>query len=143
MVADSLLACPDQCGEFPRSPCFDLYLLHCTKNAGTRVVQPARCESIADGGTVHVRDLETNEMQAVVADHVILSDGKQQPSGDFGIKAHFEGIDGLSGTIELFCVNRGYGGIAPIEGGHAMLPLQCRKGNCAIAAEMSRGSLIS
>ena len=39
------------------------------------------------------------------------------PTGDFGIKAHFEDVDGPRDAIELFGVRGSYGGLAAIEGG--------------------------
>jgi flavin-dependent dehydrogenase len=57
-------------------------------------------------------------------DHIIIADGKgallatpPPPTGNFGIKAHFQDIDGPRDTIELFGCNGLYGGLAAIEDG--------------------------
>ena len=101
----------------------DAFLLERAVEAGARVVQPGRCEGV--GGldrSVRVRDLQSNEVSQIRSDWIIAAEGKSvrsvsraAPTGDFGIKAHFEGVDGPGHTIELFGVRGAYGGLAPIE----------------------------
>ena len=103
----------------------DAYLLDAARRAGAQVLQPTRCELLeADGLRLRVRNLETNELQTIRSDRVIVADGKgslanlpRVPIGDFGIKAHFERVDGPHDTIELFGCSGFYGGLAAIEGG--------------------------
>jgi flavin-dependent dehydrogenase len=102
----------------------DGFLLDAAASAGALVRHRVRCEHIepAERALVHVRDLVTNQMQTLAAPHVILADGKASlvgkappHTGDFGLKAHFERIDGPRDVIEMFgCVDC-YGGIAAIE----------------------------
>jgi flavin-dependent dehydrogenase len=94
----------------------DSILLDQARDAGASVVQPARFEGL-DVHAVRVRDLESNEIRKLQADHVIIADGKppKRRWRDFGIKVHFEGIRGPAGAIELFGCQGLYGGIAPIE----------------------------
>jgi flavin-dependent dehydrogenase len=103
----------------------DEALIHAAHAAGANIHQPARCEAIesADRPTVIVRHLRTNERVTMHADLVLLADGKgalltERPiaTNDFGIKAHFTGVEASDDTIELFSVEGHYGGIAPIEG---------------------------
>ena len=46
-----------------------------------------------------------------------MLDAPPAPTGDFGIKTHFTGVDGPRNRIELFGVRGSYGGLAPIESG--------------------------
>jgi len=71
-----------------------------------------------------VRDLQSNEVASIRAEHVIVADGKGAVpagspirTGDFGVKAHFMDVDGPRDTIELFGCRGLYGGVAAIEGG--------------------------
>jgi 2-polyprenyl-6-methoxyphenol hydroxylase-like FAD-dependent oxidoreductase len=94
-----------------------------------RIRQPARVESVEPGAypSVRVRDLETNAVEELAADHVIVADGKATFLGregrplpatyNLGIKAHFMGVDAPRDCIELFGTADCYGGLAPIEGG--------------------------
>jgi flavin-dependent dehydrogenase len=73
---------------------------------------------------LRLRDLDTNAVATTNASYVILADGKAafakdspEPTGDFGIKAHFENVDGPRDAIELFAVRETYGGLAAIEDG--------------------------
>jgi flavin-dependent dehydrogenase len=112
---------------------FDELLLDAAARAGARVWQPGRCESITPGRrpSVRVRDLVTNRVETVEADVVLLADGKSAllpggpppPSGDLGIKTHFENVDGPRDAIELFGLAGCYGGLAAIEGGRWNLAL--------------------
>ena len=61
----------------------------------------AQCEGIEKGtrATLHVRLLDSNAVVTFEADYVIIADGKgaytgaaPPPTGDFGIKAHFQEI---------------------------------------------------
>ncbi|HEY1629235.1 MAG TPA: FAD-dependent monooxygenase, partial [Tepidisphaeraceae bacterium] len=54
----------------------DQYLLDAARKAGARILQPARYE-----GT-HIRDLESNRVQNLDADYVIVADGKGSPTAD-------------------------------------------------------------
>ena len=104
----------------------DAYLLAAAREAGAAVRQPVRCEAIEPGARISLRcrDLSRNVIELYSADCVLVADGKgslmgARPSltGDFGIKAHFERIDGPRDTIELFGCDQLYGGLAAIEGG--------------------------
>jgi flavin-dependent dehydrogenase len=95
----------------------DLHLLDSARAAGVSVLQPARCE----GRFPHIaiRDLISNQIKSVTARIILRADGKapsDSTTSDFGIKTHFVNIDGPRDAIELFAVNRCYGGLAPIEG---------------------------
>jgi 2-polyprenyl-6-methoxyphenol hydroxylase-like FAD-dependent oxidoreductase len=75
---------------------------------------------------VRVRDLVTNAVTTLSADHVLVADGKAAllgggpppPTSDLGVKAHFADVahDGAADCIELFGLSDCYGGLAPIEG---------------------------
>jgi 2-polyprenyl-6-methoxyphenol hydroxylase-like FAD-dependent oxidoreductase len=105
----------------------DGLLLDAARREGVTIRQPARAERVEPGKrpSVRVRDLETNVVEQLGADVVIIADGKAAlfgdgpppPTGDFGIKAHFTGVDGPTDCIELFGTADCYGGLAPIEGG--------------------------
>ena len=105
----------------------DGLLLDAAVDAGASVVQPARCEALTPGEmpAVRVRHLDTNEVERHSADYVLVADGKSAlidggsppPTGDLGIKTHFEDVDGPRDAIEMFGLRGCYGGLAPIEGG--------------------------
>ena len=105
----------------------DGMLLDAAARAGARILQPARCEALTPGRrpVVRIRDPVTNGVSDSNADAVLLADGKSAllggrappPTGDFGIKTHFEEVDGPRDAVELFGLAGCYGGIAPIEGG--------------------------
>lgn len=101
----------------------DALLLDAARDAGAEVMQPARVEAI-ERGRVLVRDLRTNDRETIAARHLLLADGKgallprrPRPTRDFGIKAHFTGVNAERAAISLYGVGRSYGGVAPIEGG--------------------------
>jgi flavin-dependent dehydrogenase len=105
---------------------FDLFLFDAARQAGAKILQPARCERIDPGSspTVRLRMLESNKLVSIESDWVLLADGKPGLMGatpphalDFGIKAHFEHVDGPRNAIELFGCDDLYGGVAAIEDG--------------------------
>ena len=100
---------------------FDSLLLAAARDAGARVLQPARCERV--NGAVTVRSLESNRLETLRADVVLVADGKgallpprRTPTRDFGIKAHFSNVNGPRDAIELFGVRGCYGGLAAVAG---------------------------
>jgi 2-polyprenyl-6-methoxyphenol hydroxylase-like FAD-dependent oxidoreductase len=100
----------------------DFELLEAAKEAGARLLQPARCESIEGG--VRVRHLDENRIETLEPTWIMLADGKgallpNRPAAttDFGLKAHFESVNGPVDAVELFGVRGHYVGLAPIEGG--------------------------
>jgi 2-polyprenyl-6-methoxyphenol hydroxylase-like FAD-dependent oxidoreductase len=101
----------------------DSLLLDTARRAGARIMQPARCEAVESSmnPTARIRMLTSNRVIILQADRVIVADGKgsliraKVPTGDLGIKAHFEGIDAPRDTIELFGCHGTYGGLAAIE----------------------------
>ena len=106
----------------------DGLLLDAARREGVTVIQPARAEGVAPGPspTVRVRDLVTNVVRTISCDRVLVADGKSAllgrggpppPSGDLGLKAHFENVDGHADCIELFGTADCYGGLAPVEAG--------------------------
>src|SRR5258706_4001952 len=99
----------------------DATLLDAARDAGVRILQPARCESL---DPVRVRDLQDNRVETLQPTWVILADGKgallphrPRATSDFGIKAHFASVSGQRDAVELFGVRGHYVGLAPIEGG--------------------------
>ena len=103
----------------------DGLLLDAAAGGGARVLQPARCEALAGASPcVRVRDLITNRFEKLDPDYVLLADGKSAlfgrppaPTGDLGIKTHFDNVDGPRDAVELFGLADCYAGLAPIEGG--------------------------
>ncbi|MDW8261452.1 MAG: FAD-dependent monooxygenase [Phycisphaerales bacterium] len=105
-------------------PALDTWLLSQAARV-CRVLQPARCERYS--ATLRqclVRELTSNRLLKLEFDLLLIADGKAAisqasppPSGDFGVKAHWQGIAAPDDAIELFAVNGHYGGIAPVEGG--------------------------
>jgi flavin-dependent dehydrogenase len=123
----------------------DQALRDAAAEAGAEVLQPARCEAIFGADeindaaeatlagraiesrgdsslTVRVRDLTCNRLFDLRPTIVVVADGKAallptrpKPTTDFGLKAHFTGIDAPPETIELFGVTGCYGGLAPID----------------------------
>ena len=89
----------------------DQFLLQAARDAGANIKQPARWEGS------HVRDLESNQLEKLHADFVIIADGKGAPTADMGLKAHFKNVAAAEDAIELFSARGHYGGIAPIENG--------------------------
>jgi flavin-dependent dehydrogenase len=102
---------------------FDSILLEAARAEGVEILQPARVEEHgqdARGTWVRVRDLRSNGVETFRSDQVIVADGKglrPQPTGDFGIKAHFELRDVPRDAVQLFGVRGCYAGLAPIDGG--------------------------
>jgi 2-polyprenyl-6-methoxyphenol hydroxylase-like FAD-dependent oxidoreductase len=98
----------------------DATLLDAARDAGARILQPARCEAV--NGSLAVRDLVTNAIEHRRPTWTILADGKgallpDRPPAttDFGVKAHFRGARGPRDAVELFGVDGHYVGLAPIE----------------------------
>lgn len=105
---------------------FDHFLLEMARGSGATILQPARCEKISTDSQpkLLIRLLDSNSMVTHPSDYVIVADGKgalagtaPTPTRDFGIKAHFEKVNGPRDTIELFGCAGLYGGLAAIEGG--------------------------
>jgi flavin-dependent dehydrogenase len=103
----------------------DLALLDAARDAGARIVQPARCESI-DNGRLTIRGLEDNRIERTHPTWLLLADGKgallparPRPTTDFGVKAHFANVAGPRNAVELFGVSGHYVGLAPIENGRS------------------------
>jgi len=107
---------------------FDSILLQAAREAGVEICQPGRVEGHGQDarGTswVRVRNLESNSIENIQTDVVIVADGKgttvagrSGESGDFGIKAHFEVERCPGDAVQLFGVRGCYGGVAPIEDG--------------------------
>jgi flavin-dependent dehydrogenase len=101
---------------------FDQLLLEEARRCGSTILQPARCESVEPTRAV-VRDLQSNIVQLITADCILLADGKcafanTRPAltGDLGIKLHFENVTGPRDAVELFALPGHYGGLAPING---------------------------
>lgn len=101
----------------------DTTLLQKAHAAGVGVLQPARIESLTSDGA-RVRDLVTNTITTLHADHILLADGRgallsDRPAltGDLGIKTHFVDVDASPNTITLYTTPPTYGGVAPIEAG--------------------------
>jgi len=94
----------------------DSVLLKAAREAGAVAIQPARVEHV-ERQSIRVRDLESNQVRELRADHILIADGKapKRRWRDFGIKAHFEGIRAARDAIELFGCRGFYGGLAPIE----------------------------
>ena len=103
----------------------DGLLIDEARRAGAAVFQPARVESVEPGArpAVRLRDLVTNAVERLEADVLLVADGKSAllnggpppPTGDLGIKTHFENVDGPRDAVELFGLSDCYGGLAPIE----------------------------
>ncbi len=110
----------------------DPLILESAREAGAKIIQPARCEGMEFGTSpaVMVRDLASNEVMRLRPDWILLADGKgarmpDRPAltGDLGIKAHFTEVDGPRDAIELFGVTGHYVGVAPIEADAEGAPL--------------------
>jgi flavin-dependent dehydrogenase len=101
----------------------DAALLGAARDVGVKVLQPARCETMAP--RMRVRSFESNRIDELDPEWVLLADGKgallpDRPAltGDLGIKAHFRDVvEAPDDAIELFGVDGHYAGLAPIEGG--------------------------
>jgi flavin-dependent dehydrogenase len=104
----------------------DETLLSAARDAGTKIIQPARCEAVHGGTAPHaeVRDLSDNSVRRLEARFIVVADGKgalmparRGATADLGVKARFENLSGPADAIELFGVRGHYGGVAPIERG--------------------------
>jgi menaquinone-9 beta-reductase len=116
----------------------DQVLLAAAREAGARVMQPARCESLEPA--LRLRNLRSNQVEMIDARTVLLADGRgalmpgrPANASDLGIKAHFTDLDSPRDAVQLLGLrlreHQGrsslarlarpgcYGGIAPIEGG--------------------------
>lgn len=125
----------------------DARLLDAARAAGAMIHQPARVEGIeADRGTggvgrgvCRVRDLVTNRIDQQWADYILLADGKSglldgrpAPSGDLGVKAHFEQVAGPRDAVELFALDGHYVGLNPIEAGRWNLAMSVPAGRVKV-----------
>jgi 2-polyprenyl-6-methoxyphenol hydroxylase-like FAD-dependent oxidoreductase len=136
----------------------DGLLLGAAADAGAALLQPARCEGVEPGlrPSVRLRDLIANTVRTLDADLVLLADGKSAlldrrsppPTGDLGVKTHFQNVGGPRDAVELFGLDGCYGGLAPIEGGrwNAALSVPSRRVRAhssdlaALFRELVRGS---
>ena len=105
-----------------RRSTMDVALLASAKDAGVNVEQPAtvsRVEPTSAGVRVHLRDRVIDGDYAIVADGTsALLNGRPEPTGDFGLKAHFADVDAARDAIELVGLGGGaYAGLAPVDGG--------------------------
>jgi len=98
----------------------DDFLLNAAREAGAVILQPTRCEQLAE--TIQIRDLADNSIKTLAAKFVLLADGKglllhPRPAmtGDFGVKCHLSHVAGPRDAVELFGLGGHYGGLAPIE----------------------------
>ena len=98
----------------------DTELLNAARDAGAKILQPARCESITPQLTI--RHLQINQIEPLNPTWILLADGKAAllphrpaPTRDLGVKAHFESVDAPRQAVELFGVRGHYVGLAPIE----------------------------
>lgn len=96
---------------------FDVMLIDAARSAGVEIRQPCRA-TFSTSGDIHF------DGHRVDADFILISTGDQagwaqRPAltGDFGIKAHYIGIDTRPDTIELIALadGSGYAGLSPIE----------------------------
>ena len=103
----------------------DVALLDAARNSGVTVVQPGRVEAMT--GTRATLRID-GERQDIDFDLVVLADGKgtlsgatprrpPTPSGDLGVKAHFEAGPGDAETIGLYGLCGHYVGTAPASDG--------------------------
>lgn len=102
----------------------DVAMLEAARDAGVRVLQPARCEQIIPGNRPAVRYRTPSSGHAQIeAAVVLLADGKAPAgasTGEFGVKFHLPAPpDWPAGAIELFALGDevGYVGTAPVEDG--------------------------
>jgi menaquinone-9 beta-reductase len=120
----------------------DERLMAAARSEGVDVLEQHRCEEVTPGErpVVHARDLRTNEVRSFPAQFVIVADGKAafgdaRPAltGDFGLKAHFAGVDAPGDTIMLFGARGHYVGVACVGAGRwnvAMSVGQARLRSC-------------
>lgn len=102
----------------------DHVLLAAAHDAGATLLQPVRCEKVETGDrpAAVVRDLAANAVSRRDADLLLLADGKSAlldrkppPTGDLGLKTHFELPTPPPTGIDLFGFTGHYGGLSPIE----------------------------
>ncbi|MFT3787591.1 MAG: NAD(P)/FAD-dependent oxidoreductase [Tepidisphaeraceae bacterium] len=106
----------------------DSSLLSHACDARVSVHQPATVDLPEDFdlSNVQIRDRDGRLTPASPFRYAIIADGsgstlgkRPEPTGDFGIKAHFERVDTEADSIHLFAfgARRGYAGLAPVESG--------------------------
>jgi flavin-dependent dehydrogenase len=113
---------PREMWGLPRSV-LDERLIRAARDAGVAVHELHRCEDVEGGASpvVRARDLRTNEIRQFSPHFVIIADGKAafgaarpQTTGDFGLKAHFSGIDAPTDAIMLLGARGHYVGVASV-----------------------------
>ena len=98
----------------------DAALLDAAAERGATILQPTKA-TLAETG-VFVRDVDTDKTTLHQPDVIVLADGKSnfgdrpKPTGDFGLKVHFTGVDLPTDTIALLGLRGHYVGIAPVAG---------------------------
>lgn len=95
----------------------DSILIDAAREAGATVVQPARVQSIESNAVrlLDGRSISTR-ITLVAAGSPTLCGRRIRPTGDFGVKCHFENGRLTPTEIALFAfAGRAYGGIAAIE----------------------------
>ncbi|MDQ3441949.1 MAG: NAD(P)/FAD-dependent oxidoreductase [Planctomycetota bacterium] len=113
---------PREMWGLPRSV-MDERLMTAARDAGVFVQDLHRCEDVQGGvcPIVRARDLRTNEIREFSPQVVIIADGKAalgetrpDMTGEFGLKAHFAGIDAPADAIVLLGARGHYVGVASI-----------------------------
>ena len=113
---------PREMWGLPRSV-LDERLMSTARDAGVTVHELHRCEGVEGGARplVRVRHLRTNGIREFSPHAVLVADGKAalggarpRATGDFGLKAHFCGIDAPADAILLFGARGHYVGVAPV-----------------------------
>jgi menaquinone-9 beta-reductase len=113
---------PREMWGLPRSV-LDERLMSAGRDAGVKVHELHRCEDVegSDCPIVRARDLRTNEIREFSPHVVIVADGKAAfgaarpaTTGDFGLKAHFSGIDAPADAIMLLGARGHYVGVASV-----------------------------
>ncbi len=102
----------------------DVILLDHAKQAGAKVLQPARFERADTIGLQHramVREQGSSVTTQILCDWILQADGRPpegtKPTGQFGIKTHFRNVDLDPAAIQLFAAGNAYGGVARVEDG--------------------------
>ncbi len=132
-LTQTQLVCPTRrvCVDLPKPmlgisrSVLDQSLLDHARSSHVKVLQPWRVEGLTDAMTLRVRDLSTNTIHDLSADHILVADGRggfigtnrPTPTGDLGIKTHYTGLRASAHTITLYTTPPCYGGVAPIENG--------------------------
>jgi len=113
---------PREMWGLPRSV-LDEQLMSAARDADVTVHELHRCEDVECGDCpiVRTRDLRTNEIRQFSPHVVIVADGKAAfgaarppTTGDFGLKAHFSGIDAPADAIMLLGARGHYVGVASV-----------------------------